>query len=869
MRCSRHWAAFLLVILLAISLTLVGRGLGEGRGDRWGIRSQGSQAASHFTLYFQGKHATPEKGFKRQVKPQYVPGEVLVKLKSALSTHCPADVLQKAAGAGLASSVRRSYPSIGVHLLRISEPGVSVAEAIKRLKAHREFEYAEPNYILRAAATPNDPDFDALWGLNNTGQSGGTTDADLDAPEAWDLTTGSGNTIIAVIDSGVAYNHSDLLGNIWINTVEQNGSLGVDDDGNGYVDDIYGWDFVDDDGYPTDYNSHGTHVAGTIAARGNNATGITGVMWRAEIIPIRFLGVEGSGDTAAAAAAIIYAADQGARIMNASWGGYGYSQTLYDAIDYARGKDVLFVAAAGNENNDDDANPFYPAGYNLPNIIAVAATDANDDLANFSNYGERSVDLGAPGVSIHSSVPLFAHDPPITVYSQDFDGGVGSLPLLGWGRGGTHSTWAVTAGTGVGGTHSIEDSPSGNYQNDTRSWAGYMTPIPSVKNNRYTLSFKWKGRLETFYDTLDIDYSPDGANWDWIDYRTGGTGGSFVDDSVQMTEVTDLLDSFYFGFAIDSDSSLTYDGAYIDEVVLSREPILISGYSYTDFNGTSMAAPHVSGVAGLILSINPALTHSQVKDIILGNVDLRPSLSGRTSTGGRLNAFAAVNGAGLSFPSSLVASAKSSSRIGLAWVDNSSSETGFAIERKTGSSGTYAQIATVTSNTTRYDDGDLHSSTKYCYRVRAYSAGGNSAYSNEASAMTSHSGDGGGGGGGSGGGSGCFVATAAYGSYFASEVQVLRKFRDECLMPSLVGRKLVRFYYRTSPAVADWISHHEGLRALTRYALTPVVFGIKHPSTLSFLVGVLVLVAFKGFLLNKVKGNKPSRKTMRGIREIM
>lgn len=724
------------IFLALIVLTLISCGDSQQytAGDSKGISSETSSES------------------KRGITAKYVPGEVLVKFKTGTDTNRIRG-LHNALGATKVKDISH----IGVQHLRLPQ-SVSVEEAIEYYSTDPDVEYAEPNYIVKRAATiPNDSGFNNLWGLNNTGQTGGTPDADIDGPEAWDITTGSSNVIIAVIDSGVAYNHPDLSGNIWTNTGETSCTDGVDNDSNGYIDDCYGWDFIDNDGYPIDYESHGTHVAGTIAAKGNNGIGSAGVMWSAKIMPIRFLGVSGYGDTANAASAIIYAADNGARIINASWGGYGYSQTLYDAIDYARLKNVLFVAAAGNEaNNNDGAYPSYPASYNLPNIISVAATDDDDNLASFSNYGATSVDLAAPGVDIYSTVPVFTYGSPVTVYSQNFDGASGDLPILGWNRGGTNSTWAVTAGTGVSGTNSLEDSPGANYLPNTNSWVGYTTPITSVKNNLYTLSFKWRGYVEYFlppydcYDYLNINYSPDGSNWDWIDWRCGDKPTFISDYTYELTYAADLFDTFYFGFGLESDYSIEYDGAYIDDVVLQREPINISSYTYEsfDWSGTSMATPHVSGVAGLILSINPSLSYAEVKNIILNNVDPKPSLSGKTLTGGRLNAFASISAVVPGAPSNLTATAISSNRIDLSWTDNSGGETGFKIERKIDSGGTYSQIATVSTNVTTYSDTGLDPATTYYYRVRTYNTAGDSGYSNEASATTQSAPTGGGGGGG-------------------------------------------------------------------------------------------------------------------------
>jgi subtilisin family serine protease len=247
--------------------------------------------------------------------------------------------------------------------------------------------------------------------LSNTGQTGGTAGADIAAPRAWSTTTGDADTVVAVIDTGTDINHPDLKNNVWINPGETAGN-GVDDDKNGYVDDVNGWDFHNNDASVYDAaseDSHGTHVAGTIAAEGNNGIGVTGVNWKAKIMPLKFLGPNG-GYTSNAVKAIDYAVAKGAKISNNSWGGGGYSQTLKDAISRADASGHLFIAAAGNGGSDgigddNDATPSYPASYDNPNIVSVAATDSKDALAGFSNYGGASVDLAAPGVGILSTLP--------------------------------------------------------------------------------------------------------------------------------------------------------------------------------------------------------------------------------------------------------------------------------------------------------------------------------------------------------------------------------------------------------------------------------------------------------------------------------
>lgn len=285
--------------------------------------------------------------------------------------------------------------------------GVTVEQAVRRYERDPDVAYAEPDHLVAPTTplTPNDTSYPDLWGLHNTGQTGGVDDADIDAPEAWGTTIGSASTVVAVIDTGTQISHPDLRGNVWTNTDEIPGNR-VDDDRNGYVDDVHGWDFINDDATVHDGadDSHGTHVAGTIAAAGSNGEGVTGVAWRAQVMPLKFLGPDG-GFVSDAASAIDYAVRNGATISNNSWGGSGYSQTLRDAIGRAASAGHLFVAAAGNDGRDLESAPSYPAAYTNSNIVSVAATDHADRLATFSNYGSTSVDLAAPGVQILSTLP--------------------------------------------------------------------------------------------------------------------------------------------------------------------------------------------------------------------------------------------------------------------------------------------------------------------------------------------------------------------------------------------------------------------------------------------------------------------------------
>jgi len=362
----------------------------------------------------------------------------------------------------------------GLQVVKLTS-NISVKDAIYEYQKNPDVVYAQPNYVYHTTAlTPNDPSFNLQWGLHNTGQQVngimGTSDADIDAPEAWDVSTGSGTVIIAVIDSGIHYTHPDLMSNMWTNVDEILGN-GIDDDDNGYIDDVYGWNFYNGNNDPNDGNAplyHGTHCAGILGAVGNNSVGVCGVNWNVKIMSLRTTDASGSSYTSDDISAINYANANGASIISNSWGGYDYDQALKDAIDNSP---TVMVCAAGNDNRNTDTTPFYPASFNSPNIISVAATDPSDNKVSFSNYGQTSVDLAAPGVNIYS-------------------------------------------------TKKASD--------------------------------------------------------------------------------------------------------------------------YQFMSGTSMATPFVAGVAALIKSVNPNLTNIQIKNIILNNVDVKPSLTGLVNTGGRLNAYKAV-----------------------------------------------------------------------------------------------------------------------------------------------------------------------------------------------------------------------------------
>jgi subtilisin family serine protease len=289
--------------------------------------------------------------------------------------------------------------------LELIETPIPVERAAALLRSHGGVASVERDCIVHLADSPNDPDFPDEWGLLNTGQQGGTPGADIDAAPAWAVRTDASSVTVAVIDSGIQLDHPDLAANLWTNPGEVPGN-GVDDDANGYVDDVHGWDFVNNDATPSDDNGHGTHVSGTIGAVGNNGLGVTGVAWSVRIMPLKAFDASGSADIGAIIAALEYAVANGARISNNSYSGPDLVQAEFDAFADAASAGHLAIAAAGNAAQSGDAHPQYPAALGLDEALSVAATTKSDTLATFSNFGSFSVHVAAPGVNIISTWPV-------------------------------------------------------------------------------------------------------------------------------------------------------------------------------------------------------------------------------------------------------------------------------------------------------------------------------------------------------------------------------------------------------------------------------------------------------------------------------
>jgi uncharacterized repeat protein (TIGR01451 family) len=369
----------------------------------------------------------------KQRSSEFVSGEIIVRFKEGTDAarsvgKARRELSVSGAGRQIAvqvESIGRDHELVaGLRIARVAAEDTAVA--LEALRARPDVLYAEPNFIRRKQVAPNDPRYPEMWNLKNPGGTFSVAGADIKAEQAWDITTGNRNAVVAVIDEGIDVSHQDLQANVWRNPGETAGN-GIDDDANGFVDDVNGYDFFHNDASVYDgpgvnpdgsiIDLHGTHVAGTIGATGNNSLGVVGVNWQTSLMALKFLGPDG-GSTADLLEALSYAkmmrdrwvtsgGTQGAnvRITNNSYGGPEFSQAEFDAIQAIGNSGILFVASAGNSAEDTYLLPEFPAAYDLPNVISIAATDKSDQLSGFSNIGSRTVHLGAPGSAILSTAP--------------------------------------------------------------------------------------------------------------------------------------------------------------------------------------------------------------------------------------------------------------------------------------------------------------------------------------------------------------------------------------------------------------------------------------------------------------------------------
>ena len=587
--------------------------------------SQGAQKGTSGPLQARGADA------------EFVPGELIVQFESDVSLAERRDVLDGA-------RVVKSLGMPGLVLVRLAE-GASVRTSAAALTREAGIAFAEPNYIRRATQVPpDDPRYGELWGLNQL------SDADIDAPEAWATTTGSSTVIVGVIDTGVAYDHPDLAGNIWVNDDDDGDD--TDDDNNGYFDDLRGWDFVQDDNTPLDYEGHGTHVAGTVGAVGNNAVGVTGVNQDVAIMPLR-AGGPGGFALSDTIEAFNYACDNGARVVNGSFAGPGKSLAEANVLKSVDCRNTLFVFAAGNDGvfltNNTSATNAYPCeyhrpsphGFSVPNIVCVAASTKGDGLASFSNRGPAAVHLAAPGgggsgaaAQILSTWPaydaVFGPDDMETAGTWGDQINVPDLPPVP-----ADKAWDRRAGIASSGTNALSDSV-GNYANDVLTTIRNMTAINLTGEQGCLIDYDLRLQTESNFDFFGVFAGLDTiANEEELASFSGSTSGAFFPLTADLS-VFDGESTVYLRFFLESDPTFAFDGAYVDDVLVKcLQP---NGADYNAIPGTSMASPHVAGVAALLLAAKPALTVAKLKNALLKGVDKKAAFTNRVSTGGRLNA---------------------------------------------------------------------------------------------------------------------------------------------------------------------------------------------------------------------------------------
>lgn len=570
--------------------------------------------------------------------------------------------IEARAGAEVSSVHQLGDPRF--QLLRV-DPGQGISEAIDVLNDDPDVTVATRDGFSAPNSIPNDPLFGELWGLRNTGTgvdgfAGAVASDDIDAPAAWDRTVGDPSTVIADIDSGYRFDDPDLGPVAWTNPGEISDNS-LDDDGNGIADDVHGADFVGSnadagslpvDGDPTDDNlvsgGHGLHTAGTMGASGDNAVGITGVAQNVRIMPLRVCANSASANNEARCpfssqiAAINYAGEMGARVANMSLGGTTFEPAVRDAI--AGNPQTLYVISAGNDAEDNDTGQdHYPCDYNplaegksgVDNVICVAATNQADGLASFSDWGDASVDLGAPGTEILSTFPASE-----VVFEDDFQA---NDFASSWSQSGANNFGRGSSGDGPLTSFGMTDSPGGspapNAQYDTTTTAGVAIPADSGSCQVSGLRYRNGGTGGSFFYEVQSDGSQA-----FINTGSATTPGSTLApfNTSQITGLAGHAVKLRFGFTAGS-SPTSANGIWLDNLKITCHKPLSAPLTYAFLQGTSMAAPHVTGAAGLLFSLKPSATVSEVRNALLTSVDPDPALSGKTVTGGRLNVAKALD----------------------------------------------------------------------------------------------------------------------------------------------------------------------------------------------------------------------------------
>ena len=529
--------------------------------------------------------------------------------------------------------------TLGIPRTQVVEVDGSVEAAVRRLERQPGVDYAQPNYRYETLAVdpPDDSFFVDLWGLDDPAMPR----PGVSVLEAWESNRGA-DQVIAIVDTGVDLTHPDLIENLWINQGENGGTGGADDDSNGKVDDIHGYDFVDDDGDPDDYDFHGTHVAGTAAGRAGNGKGIAGVAPEAEIMAVRVLDGDGSGSSAGIADGIAYAAENGADVINLSLGGPGSTDpAMSTAVDIAATEDAVVVAAAGNDGANNESDPNVPCVLPQANLICVAALDQRSgSLAGFSNFGVNSVDLAAPGTNILSAK---------ADYGEHFNNGFeapGLAPIWGTQRFDGGVLWDLSS-SAASGNQSATDSLSGTYAQAPPSLLAESDlftndPVDLTGERGCRLHFKAKYQIEPFFDWLfagaitDSPVDLDGRELDGTSF--GYPDDRFIGEEASISDLDGRQDVHPI-FGMISDESIELDGAYVDDArVLCRDQTYVnaiatsatydqpSSGNYVAFQGTSMATPHVSGMAALVRAAAPTAGATEIVNAILQGASAMPNL---------------------------------------------------------------------------------------------------------------------------------------------------------------------------------------------------------------------------------------------------
>ena len=569
-------------------------------------------------LFFGAEIVADERVFAEPQKAQvrYVPGEVLVKFKEGTPDTTPA-IIVKSFGHEKLKELNRRVVQVKL------KNGQSVEAAIAAYQSDPNVAHAQPNYLYKLSAMPNDTHYGELWGLKNNSQTvtdgpydtnnPGIIGIDMDVEAAWNHITDCSSVIVAVLDTGINYTHTDLVANMW-------------DGGTSYPN--HGWDFFDDDNdpMPTDGSLHGTHLAGTIGAAGNNARGTTGICWNAELMALR-AGDDNGLTTASIIQGVDFALANGARVINMSFGSDVFDQLKYDAISDARNSGILVVTSAGNKNYDNDTIPHYPSNFDLDNIIAVAAVDQAYELATFSNYGSTTVDVGAPGVNIWSAVAG-------QTYSDDFSSG-----------------WTMTGGWAYdqcdfgGGPYDMLVNPSdwctaGTYANDADDHAYKQFDLSGLLGAGVR---HWAFiDTERDYDFFRVAYKIGGGDpfvdGVLLDGGSGSTGNEALRFDHDLSRC--LTATCSFGFQLESNVSITGHGVGI--LVFELKTAELNSNSYKPICGTSCAAPHVVGLAAMIWAYNPDYTYLDVVASIKNGGDAVPALAGITTTGKAVDAMGSL-----------------------------------------------------------------------------------------------------------------------------------------------------------------------------------------------------------------------------------